>query len=68
MEQECCKHGQPAPRDILRALGESQGGTGRHKCAVCAYAEGYRAGFEAGLRAARATARQAQTGKVARGE
>ena len=35
-----CAHGNHAPEKILLALGESQGGSGRHKCVVCAYQEG----------------------------
>ena len=37
---ETCDHGNQAPRDMLAELPMSQAGTGRHKCAVCAYAEG----------------------------
>lgn len=32
-----CSHGKVAPESILKSLKESQGGTGRHKCVVCAY-------------------------------
>lgn len=38
-----CQHGNPyrtAPDAIIAALPECQAGTGRHKCAVCAYNEG----------------------------
>lgn len=37
---ETCDHGNQAPREMLAELPMSQDGTGRHKCAVCAYAEG----------------------------
>ncbi len=37
---EGCDHGNQALRDLLSELPISQAGTGRHKCAVCAYAEG----------------------------
>jgi hypothetical protein len=33
---ETCKHEKQAPREVLDSLPESQGGTGRHKCVVCA--------------------------------
>jgi len=32
-----CPHGSYAPGKILRSLPDSQGGSGRHKCVVCAY-------------------------------
>jgi hypothetical protein len=32
-----CSHGKVAPESILKSLKESQGGSGRHKCVVCAY-------------------------------
>lgn len=38
-----CNHGNPyrtAPDEVILALPECQAGTGRHKCAVCAYNEG----------------------------
>lgn len=35
-----CDHGRVAPWSILRSLRDNQGGTGRHKCVVCAYQEG----------------------------
>ncbi len=34
---EICKHGNSAPLDIIRSLPNYQAGTGRHKCAICAY-------------------------------
>ena len=30
---------------IMSSLPTDQGGVGRHKCAACAYEEGYRAGY-----------------------
>ena len=38
---EPCNHGSEAPTQILRALGESQGGGGRHKCCTCAFQFGF---------------------------
>lgn len=38
-----CNHGNPyrsAPDSVIAALPECQAGTGRHKCAICAYNEG----------------------------
>lgn len=40
-ETESCNHGSEAPTQILRALGESQGGGGRHKCCTCAFQFGF---------------------------
>ena len=39
---EKCSHGNVAPVSVLSALAESQAGPGltRHRCAVCAYADG----------------------------
>jgi len=34
---ESCKHGSAAPRSLLTELPESQAGSGRHKCVVCAF-------------------------------
>jgi len=48
---EGCDHGKNAPTEILINLADSQAGAGRHKCAICAYAAGYEAGFEAARRA-----------------
>ena len=42
---ETCKHGNQAPKYILRDLPQSQGGEGRHGCVVCAYEAGSRKGF-----------------------
>lgn len=39
-----CHHGNVAPESILKSLGDNQGGSGRHKCVVCAYQEGRAAG------------------------
>lgn len=35
-----CNHGCYAPKRILLSLDDSQGGSGRHKCVVCAYQNG----------------------------
>jgi hypothetical protein len=35
-----CSHGKVAPKKILKSLGDSQGGSGRHKCVICAYQVG----------------------------
>lgn len=37
---ESCQHHRIAPANMLSKLPESQGGSGRHKCCVCAYAQG----------------------------
>jgi hypothetical protein len=50
MPKETCNHGKTAPQSVLDGLPQSQAGTGRHKCAVCAY----QLGFEAGLAAMQA--------------
>ena len=42
---ETCKHGQGAPKAVISELPESQAGTGRHRCVVCAYAVGLTAGL-----------------------
>ena len=40
-----CKHtGRRAPKDMIESLPESQAGPGRHKCAICAYHEGFQTG------------------------
>lgn len=49
---ENCDHGHAAPRKILAELPDSQGGSGRHKCPVCAYHHGFQAGVAAGARRA----------------
>lgn len=41
-----CKHGKSAPEYLLLGLPESQAGTGRHKCAVCAFYNGFMFGLE----------------------
>jgi hypothetical protein len=51
---ETCKHGRQAPRGVLDDLPDSQAGTGRHKCAVCAYEAGIQEGIQR-ERAAQAT-------------
>lgn len=38
-----------APPEVLRDLAVAQAGDGRHKCATCAYARGYRDGHAAGI-------------------
>lgn len=38
---ECTYTGNRAPQHVIDALPESQAGKGRHKCAVCAYNEGF---------------------------
>jgi hypothetical protein len=53
MGTENCKHENAAPKELLEKLPHSQAGEGRHRCAVCAYAEGLRAGREQALREAR---------------
>ena len=40
-----CNHGNSAPIKAIEALPPSQAGPERHQCAVCAYAEGYKAGL-----------------------
>src|SRR5262249_3826770 len=40
---ETCQIGLTAPRDVLSKLPASQGGTGRHKCTVCAFNYGFEA-------------------------
>jgi len=49
---ESCKHGKQAPKDLLEDLPISQAGTGRHKCAQCAY----EAGIQEGIRQEKASA------------
>jgi len=48
MPKEECKHGKKAPVEVLENLPHSQGGTGRHKCCICAYQIGFKEGFEEG--------------------
>lgn len=43
-----CGHGNNAPLTIIDDLPESQGGTGRHRCAVCAFSKGFEIGFRGG--------------------
>lgn len=38
---ETCAHGRTAPRALLESLPDSQAGSGRHKCALCAYSLGW---------------------------
>jgi hypothetical protein len=44
MPNETCDHGNTAPMDVLDDLPHSQAGTGRHKCAICAYEKGLEEG------------------------
>jgi len=44
VKMEDCQHGNKAPVDFLKNLPESQTGTGRHKCVVCAYKNGFNDG------------------------
>jgi hypothetical protein len=43
-----CKHGKTAPEYLILELPESQAGTGRHKCAICAFQDGLIDGIERG--------------------
>lgn len=46
-----CEHVQRrAPQELIDALPESQAGPGRHKCAVCAFHEGFTYGKAIGNR------------------
>jgi hypothetical protein len=42
--KEVCINGSIAPANILKDLGENQGGTGRHKCTNCAFKDGFQVG------------------------
>lgn len=42
---EKCQIGNIAPANILRILGDNQGGTGRHKCTNCAFKQGFEVGI-----------------------
>lgn len=42
--KEECINGSIAPSNILKNLGENQGGTGRHKCTNCAFKDGFQVG------------------------
>lgn len=46
--QYTCKHGSTAPEYVIRELPESQAGTGRHKCAICAFQNGLVDGINQG--------------------
>lgn len=61
MATERCRHDKKAPQDLILDLPENQGGAGRHKCAVCAYDAGFKAGYERGLAAARSMFRLTNT-------
>jgi len=41
-----CKHGKSTPEYLLLGLPESQAGTGRHKCAICAFHDGFKFGLD----------------------
>jgi len=46
MATERCEHGKSAPPEMYDQLHDSQAGTGRHKCVVCAYQSGYERGLK----------------------
>jgi len=41
MDNQICTHNKQAPVNVLRTLHYSQGGTGRHRCAICSYSIGF---------------------------
>lgn len=41
---ETCIHGGVSPVTLLASLHHSQGGSGRHKCPICAYEQGFQLG------------------------
>jgi hypothetical protein len=41
MNNETCIHGGIAPKNLLENLHQSQGGSGRHRCPICAFEEGF---------------------------
>lgn len=41
-----CKKNHSTIQDIMATLPEDQGGRGRHKCAACAYEQGYNLGHQ----------------------
>ena len=43
-DSEICQIGSIAPSHILSNLGDNQGGTGRHKCTICAFQLGFEVG------------------------
>jgi hypothetical protein len=45
--EKVCYHGKSAPAYILEELAPSQAGTGRHKCAICAFSAGLENGIKA---------------------
>ena len=47
---ERCSEGTTAPKEMLQGLHHSQAGTGRHKCPICAWREGFEAGQQYTLR------------------
>jgi len=44
---ESCSEGSRAPAEVIDGLEESQKPPGRHRCAVCAWQLGFRAGRKA---------------------
>lgn len=40
----CATTGNSAPQEVMEGLPLSQAGPGRHKCAICAYQEGFETG------------------------
>jgi hypothetical protein len=45
IQKETCQHGNTAPVSLISQWYYSQGGAGRHKCAICAFADGLRHAF-----------------------
>lgn len=45
IDAESCQIGIIAPTNVLRNLGDNQGGTGRHKCTNCAFKQGVDVGI-----------------------
>jgi len=44
-----CLHNHSAPIKLIKELPITQAGVSRHKCAVCAYEEGYLEGYRAAV-------------------
>jgi len=59
-----CAHENYAPEKLLLALSESQGGSGRHKCVICAYQEGRAAARGLSREAAWVPRKQGQRGSI----
>lgn len=64
MEQ--CSHGRSAPIAVITGLHDSQAGSGRHRCPVCAYVEGRKHG-EAGISMPAGDTEECHVGKAAPG-